>query len=134
MKEVSIMQIYVVQMGDTLFSIANTFQTSISAITEANELETPNLVVGQALVIPITGQYYFVKVGDSLFTIAERFNVSAEMLARVNQIPPSSTLPVGLRLYIPPGQKSPLTSFGYIEPIGETVSPVLENDAEVNTP
>lgn len=128
------MQIYVVQRGDTLFSIANTFQTSISAITEANELETPNLVVGQALVIPITGQYYFVKVGDSLFTIAEQFNVSVEMLARVNQIPPSSTLPIGLRLYIPPGQKSPLTSFGYIEPIGETVSPVLENAAEVNTP
>lgn len=128
------MQVYVVQSGDTLFSIANTFQTSIAAITEANELDTPNLVVGQALVIPIAGQYYFVKSGDSLFTIAEQFNMSVEMLARINQILPSMTLPVGLRLYIPPQPKSTITTLGYIEPIGETVSTTLENAAETNTP
>src|SRR5690625_3388496 len=43
-------------------------------------------------------------------------------------------LPVGFRLYIPPRPKSSITSFGYIEPIGDTVSPVLENAAEKNTP
>lgn len=128
------MQIYVVQSGDSLFSIANTFDTSITAITEANELDTPNLVVGQALVIPIIGQYYFVQSGDSLFLIAERFNTSVEMLARVNQILPSMTLPVGLRLYIPPNTRSPITSLGYIEPIGDTVSPYLESVAENNAP
>lgn len=128
------MQIYVVQSGDTLFSIANTYGTSIAAITEANELETPNLVVGQALVIPIIGQYYFVQQGDSLFTIAEQFNTSVEVLARTNQILPSMTLPIGLRLYIPPQVRTPITSFGYIEPIGDTVSPVLETAAESNTP
>lgn len=128
------MQIYVVQSGDSLFSIANTFDTSITAITEANELETPNLVVGQALVIPIIGQYYFVQVGDSLFSIAEQFSTSIEILARVNNILPSMTLPVGLRLYIPPNLRPSVTSLGYIEPIGDTVSPYLESVAEMNTP
>src|SRR5690606_28487707 len=102
--------------------------------TEANELETPNLVVGQALVIPIVGQYYFVQPGDTLFTIGRQFNISTEELARINNIQLNMVLPVGFRLYIPPRPKSSITSFGYIEPIGDTVSPVLENAAEKNTP
>lgn len=129
-----ILQIYVVESGDTLFSIASRYQTSITAITEANELETPNLVVGQALVIPIVGQYYFVEAGDSLFTIANQFSLSVEELVRINNISPNMPLPVGMRLYIPPLPKADITSFGYIEPIGETVSPALENAAIENSP
>lgn len=129
-----ILQIYVVESGDTLFSIARTFDTSIAAISEANELDTPNLVVGQSLVIPIIGLYYFVQPGDSLYTIAKQFNTSIEVLARINQIVPSATLPVGLRLYIPPTKRTPITSLGYIEPMGETVSPYLQAVAEANTP
>lgn len=128
------MQIHVVQRGDTLFSIANVYSSSIFAITEANELDTPNLVVGQALVIPIVGQYYFVQPGDSLFSIAQSFHMSVEELARVNNVQMNSVLPVGLRLYIPPRPRSPITSFGYIEPIGDTVSTNLENAAENNSP
>ncbi len=128
------MQIHVVKSGDTLFSIANTYSTSIFSISEANELQTPNLVVGQALVIPIIGQYYFVQPGDTLFTIGRQFNISPEELARINNIQINMVLPVGFRLYIPPRPKTSITSFGYIEPLGDTVSPVLENAAEKNTP
>lgn len=131
---VNFLQIYVVESGDTLFSIASRFQTSIAAITEANELETPNLIVGQALVIPIVGSYYFVQEGDSLFTIAEQFSLSVEELVRINNLTPMMPLPVGMRLYIPPRPKTPLTTFGYIEPIGDTVSSALENAAEANAP
>jgi len=128
------LQIHVVEQGDTLFSIAHSYQTSIHALTEANELSTPNLVIGQALVIPIVGSYYFVQPGDTLFTISQQFNISIEELARVNQLQSMEILPIGLRLYIPPKPKRPLTSFGYIEPIGETVSPLLENVAEKISP
>ncbi|MEI3614579.1 glycoside hydrolase family 18 protein [Pseudogracilibacillus sp. SO30301A] len=128
------MQIHIVKSGETLFSIANTYSTSIFSISEANELETPNLVVGQALVIPIVGQYYFVQPGDTLFTIGRQFNISTEELARINNIQLNIMLPVGYRLYIPPRPKPSITSFGYIEPLGDTVSPVLENAAEKNTP
>lgn len=120
------MQIYVVQRGDTLFSIASTYRTSIAAITDANELETPNLVVGQALVIPIVGQYYFVQPGDSLFLIGKKFNLSVEELSHINNIPPTMTLPIGFRIYIPPQPRRNITTFGYVEPIGDSVSPMLE--------
>lgn len=128
------MQIHVVENGDTLFSIANIYSTSIFSISEANELETPNLVVGQSLVIPIVGRYYFVQPGDTLFTIGQQFNISIEELARINNIQINAVLPVGFRLYIPPRPKTTITSFGYIEPIGDSVSPVLENAAKKNTP
>lgn len=128
------MQIHVVQNGDTLFSIANMYDTTISAVYEANELSTEQLVIGQALVIPINGQYYFVQAGDSLFSIATRFLVSVDVLARVNQININDTLPINLRLYIPPLPKQSITSFGYIEPYGDSVSTTLENAAIANAP
>ena len=63
------MQIHVVQQGESVFSIARLYDSTPNAIIEANELETPgNLVVGQALVIPIVGQFYFVQPGDSLYS------------------------------------------------------------------
>lgn len=128
------MQIHVVARGDTLFTIANTYNTSIFSITEANELETPNLVVGQALVIPIVGRYYFVQPGDTLFSVARQFDISREELAQINNIQLNAVLPVGLRLYIPPRPRPSITSFAYVEPIGDTVSEVLENAVEKNSP
>lgn len=134
LKEELSLQIHVVQQGETLFSIARLYSTSIISITEANELDTPNLVIGQALVIPIIGQYYFVQQNDTLFTIARRFQLSVEDLARINQLHLHDMLPVGLRIYIPPQAKSRIETFGYIEPIGGTVSPILENAATKNSP
>jgi spore germination protein len=129
------LQIHVVQNGDSLFTIANTYGTSIETITAANELDAPNqLVVGQALVIPIIGQFYFVQSGDSLYTIAQNFGISYQELAQINNIQVGGTLPIGFRLYIPPSPKRAITSFGYIEPMGETVSSTLENAAIKNAP
>src|SRR5699024_7251617 len=91
-------------------------------------------VVGQALVIPIIGSYYFVQTGDSLYKIAQQFNTSVEILARTNHILPENVLPVGLRPYIPPQSRTPITSFGYIEPSGEVVSYNLETAATENAP
>ncbi|MGM8365485.1 LysM peptidoglycan-binding domain-containing protein [Virgibacillus sp. W0181] len=128
------MQIHVIERGDTLFAIANTYGSSIDAITEANELSTPNLVVGQTLVIPIVGQFYFVQPGDRLYSIGLQFNITAEQLAQINNIQLNAPLSPGLRLYIPPQPKRAITSLGYIEPLGGSVSTTLENAAEKNTP
>lgn len=129
------MQIHVVEPGQSLFSIANTYGTTINAVSEANELDAPNqLVVGQALVIPIIGQFYFVKPGDTLSSIGSTFNISAEELARINNIQLEAPLAVGMRLYIPDLPKEDITSLGYIEPFGTTVSPTLINTAEKTAP
>ncbi|MFY3792839.1 LysM peptidoglycan-binding domain-containing protein [Ureibacillus sp. MALMAid1270] len=43
---------HVVKTGDTLFSIANANNTTVDAIMEANGLQTPDIQVGQQLIIP----------------------------------------------------------------------------------
>ncbi len=46
-------QVYVVQYGDSLFSIAQAYGTSVEALAEANGLTYPyTIYVGQTLVIP----------------------------------------------------------------------------------
>src|SRR5699024_12227726 len=106
------MQIHVVSKGQSVFNIATTYGTTVQAIVDANELETPNqLVVGQALVIPIMGHFYYVQPGDTLYAIARMFGLSTQELARVNNISIDRPLDVGFRLYIPaPQQKPPITS------------------------
>ncbi|MFQ3546649.1 glycoside hydrolase family 18 protein [Halobacillus rhizosphaerae] len=129
------MQIHVVKQGDSVYSIAAQYNSTASAIIEANELETPgNLVVGQAIVIPIAGSFYFVQPGDSLYSIAQKFGTTADQLAQVNGIQAGNTLPAGFKLYIPEQPKSPIAVNGYIEPSGGTVSDVLKGAAENRAP
>ncbi|AIF67219.1 spore gernimation protein [Terribacillus saccharophilus] len=129
------MQIYVVQSGDSLNSIASRYGTTSQELITANELATPNdLVVGQALVIPIIGSFYYVQAGDSLYTIARRNNLSVAELSRINNISASAVLQPGQRLYLPPKPKRQIESNAYIEPSGDTVSQTLETAARQRAP
>lgn len=129
------MQIYVVRAGDTLFRIARAYNTTPEEIAIANELPDPNrLVVGQALVIAITGSYYYVQPGDSLWLIGRRFGVSYLELARINRIDPNGPLEIGLRVYIPPRPKRDIVSNGYAEPINNVYSENLIRETEKAAP
>ncbi len=58
------MQIHVVQPNQSLFGIAQAYNTTVTDIVEANDIPNPNrLVGGQALVIPIIGSFYWVQAG-----------------------------------------------------------------------
>ena len=110
------MQIHVVQSGQSLYGIAKIYGTTVADIAEANQIDpTKTLVIGQALVIPITGRYYFVQPGDSLYKIGRRFGVPYLTLAQINAFNPEATLPVGLRLYIPLMPKTAIESNAYAE-------------------
>ncbi len=101
------MQIYVVKQNDTLSTIARSFGTTAKDITEANELPNPNnLVIGQALVIPIIGSFYLVRAGDNLWSISRKFQVSYQQLAAANRIPVNQPLQIGSKLYIPQHPKT----------------------------
>lgn len=129
------MQIHLVEQGQTINQIADLYRINPSVIIDANEIPEPyQLVVGQALVIPIIGQLYFVSSGESLYQIASKFGLSVEQLAQINQINPNQILNVGTRLYIPPSQKREIESNAYIEPFGETVSENLIDTARRHTP
>ncbi|MCM3768804.1 glycoside hydrolase family 18 protein [Neobacillus niacini] len=129
------MQIHVVKRNETLTTIARTYHSTVQDIVEANDLPNPNnLVVGQAMVIPIIGHFHFVQSGESLFTIARRYGTTVQELANVNRIPVNQPLQVGLRLYIPQGRKRNGEFNAYVEPRGTTVAPALENAARESAP
>lgn len=121
------MQIHVVRPGESIFEIARQYNTSTAAIISSNELDEPgNLVVGQALVIPIDGQFYIVQPGDSPYAIARRFNITVEDLLRTNGLPPNAILTIGERLFIPPSQSNPrIETNAYVEPLTDPVTPEL---------
>ena len=128
------MQIHVVESGQTLSSIAETYGTTPAAIQEANDLPNPDdLVIGQAMVIPIVGSYYWVRQGDTLYTIGQRYQISAAELAKVNGISQYRPLQVGQRLYIPPRPRRAADFNAYAEP-RRTVSPELEADVRQAAP
>lgn len=129
------MQIHVVQPGQSIFEIAQIYNSTVSAIVSANEIPNPyQLVVGQTIVIPIVGSFYWVQPGDSLYSIGQRFGISYQELARINQISVTQPLPIGLRLYIPPRPRIEAEINAYVEPLGGTVSPALEQAARKAAP
>jgi len=95
---------YTVVAGDTLFSIARRFNTSVEAITTLNNLTSPNLTIGQQLRIPggVTPgpRTHTVVAGDTLFNLANRFNTTVDAIVRLNNLP-STILSIGQVLQIP---------------------------------
>jgi LysM repeat protein len=110
--------IYTVKPGDTLFSIAKRFGTTVSAIAQANNITNVNQIfVGQQLVIPncVPGPQppptkcftYIVKPGDTLFSLARRFNTTVEAIALQNHIVNPNLIFVGQKLTICPKGVAP---------------------------
>ncbi|WP_246946181.1 LysM peptidoglycan-binding domain-containing protein [Bacillus pinisoli] len=129
------MQTHVVQSGQSLYGIAQAYGTTVNDIVEANELNTQvPLVVGQAIVIPIIGQFYWTQSGDSLWSIANKFGISFQRLAQINRISPTQSLSIGTRLYIPSLPKRNAEINAYVEPLGNTVAPAIENAARETAP
>ncbi|WP_144475902.1 LysM peptidoglycan-binding domain-containing protein [Cytobacillus oceanisediminis] len=96
------MNIHVIKPGDSLWRIAQGYQTTINQIVSANELDNPNvLVVGQSLVIPENNREYVVQQGDSLWSIASRYGVTLQELASYNNITDPSLVFVGQLLKMP---------------------------------
>ena len=78
--------IYVVQPGDTLFSLARRAGLSVAAVQAANGLQDTLIAVGQRLRLPgavASGAYRVVR-GDTLFDIALRYGISVSELRANN--------------------------------------------------
>ncbi|MCJ8010086.1 LysM peptidoglycan-binding domain-containing protein [Lederbergia wuyishanensis] len=96
------MIIDVVQKGDTLWSIANRYGSTVQSIATANQLPNPNkLLVGQSLVIPISATQHVVRSGETLWQIAQRYGVPIQSIIQINQLTHPSMINVGIELIIP---------------------------------
>ena len=63
---------YVVKKGDSLWSIAKAYDTTVKELQTLNNLSSTSLSIGQTLKVPETvepssADYYIVKSGDTLF-------------------------------------------------------------------
>ena len=78
---------YIVGKGDTLYSIAKKFDTTVDKIKNTNNLENNMLSVGQKLIIPLEEENtYVVKAGDTLYKIARDFNITVDELKKLNNL------------------------------------------------
>jgi len=90
---------YIVSPGDTLYQIAKKYQMSVDEIMQYNSLKSHIIYVGQALVIPSTGQYHVVARGESLYLIAKLYGMSVTGLKQINGLT-GDTIHVGQYLKV----------------------------------
>ena len=127
--------VYYVQYGDTLYSIAQRFGTTIPAIMSANGLPNYNVYVGQRLIVPVGysfygfqpyssiyapqplptqqlltnptfGCKYTVQTRDTVFSIAYRYQVTVSSLMQANNLY-SPYIYVGQQLNVPCASPTP---------------------------
>ncbi len=114
------MIIHVVQPGDTIYDIANEYNTTPQKIITDNELRNPNeLVVGQTLVILVPDQVHTVQPGDTLENIASRYNTTVVELLQYNpQIDYADDIFPGDQITISLDQdkRGPISVLGYAYP------------------
>jgi membrane-bound lytic murein transglycosylase D len=95
---------YNVRPGDSLWSLARRYGTTVDRIKRDNQLGSSTLQPGQSLAIrtgTVGGETYVVRSGDTLGKIADRAGVSLRQLMAVNGLSSRSVIYPGQRLAIP---------------------------------
>ena len=95
--------VYIVQKGDTLYSVAMANNTTVDELKRINNLTSNILSTGQLLKIPsalLPETTYIVKKGDSLYSIANKYNTTVDELKRINNLT-SNILSIGQVLKLP---------------------------------
>ncbi len=141
-------QVYEVQRGDNLSSIASRHGVTTAELVDLNQLKDPNAIrIGQKLLLPAharvsapraarptaapdrpaaptaEGATYVVQAGDSLSRIASRHGVTVADLSAANNITDPNRIRVGQKLVIPGADTTPSA------PAAEEPSPAPEPEA-----
>jgi murein DD-endopeptidase MepM/ murein hydrolase activator NlpD len=127
---------HIVQPGETLRSIAESYGTTVETLVALNNIANANTIyVGQVLTItpaaaaaaptsepvsveaaPVTAMVYVVQPGETLFRIATRFGLTVNDLVTANSISDPSVIYVGQQLIIP-GFEPPHLALDLPEPV-----------------
>jgi len=123
-------QKYVIQKGDSLWTISRVFGVSIKTIMTANNLsEDSVLQIGMELKIPTQqnespqvlvaqngqknqssekkGFYYTVTSGDTLWNISRKYGVSVSTLMKVNNLKSADRLQINQKIWVSSSEKRP---------------------------
>ncbi|PIY11549.1 MAG: hypothetical protein COZ18_03800 [Flexibacter sp. CG_4_10_14_3_um_filter_32_15] len=122
---------YKVRPNETLYSIAEKFQTNVKTLKELNELYSTQIQTGQELLIPYPNnhqdlyaipanaysaakdpnaknepqhKYHLIANGETLYSISQKYKVSVENLKKWNDNP-SGQIKAGQRIIVAKGEK-----------------------------
>ena len=102
--------VYNIRPGDSLYSLAQRFHTTIDAILAANPGISPtNLQIGQQICIPVPpvsntcpgGYFHTVVIGDTFYNIAQRAGIAVEALRAANPGVDPNRLQIGQQICVP---------------------------------
>jgi murein DD-endopeptidase MepM/ murein hydrolase activator NlpD len=110
---------YIVQPGDSLFSLSQRYSMDIAAIARQNKILNPFEPLYSGLSLSLqeganghpsvkTGHIYVVQPDDTIYRIAARYGVTLETLVDANQLGRIPTIYPGQRLVIPGAQNGPI--------------------------
>ncbi len=117
---------YVVQKGDTLNKIAETFGVSEDTIKWASNLGSDQISIGQELKIPpVTGVVHTVKEGETIYSIAKKYKSEAQKILNFlfNDFEDLDTfaLRVGQVIVVPDGVVPEAPAIVHIAPVPQIV-------------
>jgi membrane-bound lytic murein transglycosylase D len=111
--------IHTVRRGESLYTIARRYSSSVGAIKQANGLRRNLIHPGQSLVVPRLGVSYaappqrsaqngsyVVQPNDTLWDIARAFGISVDSLCAANGTSRNQVIRPGQRLLLPDGSSS----------------------------
>lgn len=97
---------YIIKSGDSLWSIANKYGTTVDKLKDINNLSSNLLSIGQKLLIPnkstkpSNSKSYTVKSGDTLYKIAQNNDTTVTDIVNLNNLP-TTNLSIGQILQLP---------------------------------
>ena len=122
-------EIYIVQKGDTLYSIGKKFNITVDELKLINNLNSNEIKIGQQLFLKqkqeaskpnVEYDSYIVKKGDSLWSISQKYNIIVNDLIKLNELD-SITLQIGQELKVPKVELTNPNEEIYIVKKGDTL-------------
>ncbi len=96
---------YIVQEGDSIWSIASSFKISMETLFWANDLKNLTIVPGgKLLILPVTGVMHIVEEGDTVACLAEKYKAEPSEMISFNDLYEGEDLLSGQILIVPGGK------------------------------